>query len=82
MNKALKIMGYGSPKFTPHGFRSSFSTIAREIGGFGHEVIEAQLAHATGSEVSRAYNRAQYLEQRRELMQWWADFQDEIEGVE
>jgi integrase len=77
MNKALKIMGYGAPRFTPHGFRSSFSTIAREIGGFPHEVIETQLAHATGSEVSRAYNRAQYIEQRRELMQWWADFQEE-----
>ena len=78
MNKALKILGYGGQRFTPHSFRSTFSTIAREVGEFPHNIIEFQLGHKEGGAVSQAYNRAQYLPQRRELMQWWADWLDEV----
>ena len=78
MNKALKLLGYGGQRFTPHSFRSTFSTVAREIGEFPHHIIETQMAHKEGTAVSQAYNRAEYLPQRRELMQWWADWLDEV----
>ncbi len=77
LNKALTRMGYDSTKLVTHGFRAMFSTIANEQSNFRSEVIETQLAHKVGNEVSRAYNRAQYLQERKELMQWWSDYLDE-----
>ncbi len=72
MSKALRDMGYGG-KATPHGFRASFSTMANEKSGFPSEVIEKALAHEERNKIRGAYNRAEYLEQRRRLMQWWGD---------
>ena len=46
----------------------------------GHEIIERQLAHAERNSVVKAYNHAQHLSKRREMMQWWADYLDEIES--
>jgi len=77
LNKALTRMGYDSSKLVTHGFRAMFSTVANEQSNFRSEVIETQLAHKVGNEVSRAYNRAQYLQERKELMQWWSDYLDE-----
>ncbi len=76
LNKALARMGYDSSKLVTHGFRAMFSTVANEQSNFRSEVIETQLAHKVGSEVSRAYNRAQYLKERKELMQWWSNYLD------
>ena len=62
---------------TPHGFRSSFSTLAYEHQkehGFSGEVIESQLAHEVGGKVKMAYMRSDFLEDRRELLQWWSAF--------
>ncbi len=73
---ALYRMGYHS-KATGHGFRSTASTILNE-NGFPPDVIERQLAHAERNEVRAAYNHAQYLPERRKMMQWWADY---LEGV-
>ena len=70
MGKALRDMGYQG-KATPHGFRSSFSSAAYEKSGFASEVIEKCLAHEEKNKIKGAYNRAEYLEQRRQLMQWW-----------
>ncbi|MGM1295579.1 tyrosine-type recombinase/integrase, partial [Enterobacter hormaechei] len=56
-----------------HGLRSIASTALNEEG-FPPDVIEAALAHVDKNEVRRAYNRSDYLEQRRPMMQWWADF--------
>jgi integrase len=70
MSKALRDMGYLG-KATPHGFRSSFSSMAHERSGFASEVIEKSLAHEEKNKIKGAYNRAEYLEQRRHLMQWW-----------
>ncbi len=53
-----------------HGMRSIDSTVLNEKG-FQPDVIEAALAHIDTNEVSRAYNRSQYLDQRREMMVWW-----------
>ncbi len=72
MSKALRDMGYRG-KATPHGFRSSFSSMAHERSGFPSEVIEKALAHEEKNKIKGAYNRAEYLEQRRQLMQWWGN---------
>ena len=72
MSKALRDMGYLG-KATPHGFRASFSSMAHERSGFASEVIEKSLAHEEKNKIKGAYNRAEYLEQRRQLMQWWGD---------
>ncbi len=69
---ALYRMGYHS-RATVHGFRSTASTILNE-NGHRSDVIEAQLAHSEGNKVRAAYNHAQYLPERREMMQWWADY--------
>jgi len=60
--------------FTPHGIRSTASTWANEVGHFRRDVIERQLAHTERNSVRAAYNHAEYLPERRQLMQAWADF--------
>lgn len=70
---ALYRLGYRG-RMTAHGFRALASTVLNEQSGFAHDVIERQLAHKETDAVRAAYNRAQYLPQRRELMQWWGDW--------
>jgi len=76
---AIRRMGYTKEEFTPHGFRSMFSTIAHEKSKFKYDVIETQLAHSVGNSVSQAYNRAKYLDERVELMQWWSEYLNEVQ---
>lgn len=76
INKALKIMGF-EDRQTGHGFRGLASTIMNERSGFRSEVIERQLAHKEKDKIRRAYNHATYMDERRELMQWWSDFLDQ-----
>jgi integrase len=71
---ALYRLGYHG-RATGHGFRASASTILNEIG-FHADVIERQLAHAERNKIRAAYNKAQYLPERRTLMQEWADLVD------
>jgi integrase len=73
---ALYRMGYHS-RATGHGFRSTASTILNERE-FRPDVIERQLAHGERNRVRAAYNHAQYLPERRQMMQWWADYLDEV----
>lgn len=73
---ALRRMGYSNEDMTPHGFRAMARTMAAERLGIAPEVIEAQLAHAVVDDLGRAYNRTQFLDQRRELMTKWADYLD------
>jgi len=77
---ALYRLGYRG-RMTAHGFRALASTVLNEHSGFERDVIERQLAHRESDEVRAAYNRAQYLTQRRKLMQWWADWLDEQRGL-
>jgi len=70
---ALYRLGYRG-RMTAHGFRSLASTVLNEQSGFSHDVIERQLAHKENDAVRAAYNRADYLPARRELMVWWADW--------
>jgi len=75
---AIRRMGYTTDEFTPHGFRAMFSTIAHEKSKFKYDAIEIQLAHKVGNSVSQAYNRAEYLDERVQLMQWWSDY---LQGI-
>ena len=74
-NKALRTMGYRKDQMTAHGFRALASTRLNEMG-FEQRVIDFSLAHLDPNATRRAYNRALYLEQRRELAQVWADYLD------
>lgn len=69
-NMALKRMGYGQ-RLVAHGLRSLTSTILNEQG-FDPEIIEAALAHTGKDDVRNAYNRAQYIERRKPMMNWWS----------
>ncbi|MGF6777842.1 integrase [Paraburkholderia sp. GAS334] len=69
---ALYRMGYHS-RMTGHGFRGLASTILNEHG-FNRDWIELQLAHSERDDVRAAYNHAQYLPERRKMMQWWGDY--------
>ncbi|MCY4579257.1 MAG: integrase arm-type DNA-binding domain-containing protein [Chloroflexi bacterium] len=73
LGKVLKSAGLHS-RTTAHGFRSSFRNWAQEQTGASHAAMELALAHAVGSAVERAYMRSDLLDQRRELMQQWANF--------
>lgn len=74
---AIYRMGYHS-KATAHGFRATASTILNEKN-FRADVIEKQLAHGERNKVRASYNHAQYLPERKEMMQWWADHLDKLE---
>ncbi|MRG48286.1 tyrosine-type recombinase/integrase [Chitinophaga sp. SYP-B3965] len=73
----LKRMGYKG-KMTGHGFRALAMSTIKEKLGYQHEVVDRQLAHAPKSGVDRAYDRAKFLPQRREMMQKWADYIDRV----
>jgi integrase len=73
---ALYRLGYKG-KMTGHGFRSVASTMLNEAG-FRGDVIERQLAHSERDEIRGAYNRAEYLPERRAMMQQWADMLDAL----
>ena len=73
---ALYRLGYKG-KMTGHGFRAVASTMLNETG-FRPDVVERQLAHCERNEVRGAYNRAEYLAERRQMMQHWADYLDGI----
>ena len=76
INKALKLAGYGG-KHTGHGFRHLLSTELNERG-YNSDWIESQLAHTGGDKIRATYNKAQYLEQRQQMMQDWADSIDAL----
>ena len=63
---------------TIHGFRSLASSILNESGKWNPDAIERQLAHSERDQVRAAYNRANYLDQRKQMMQWYADYLDEL----
>lgn len=78
LNAALRRLGYPKDKMTTHGFRSMASTRLNESGKFAPDVIERQLAHLEQNEVRRAYNAAQHMPERIRMMQFWADYLDDL----
>jgi integrase len=77
VNSALRRLGFDSKTMTGHGFRALASTRLNEMG-WVPDVIERQLAHAERNKVRAVYNRAQYLPERRKMMQAWADYLDQL----
>ena len=77
INAALRRVGFSGDEMVSHGFRSIASTRLNELG-WHPDLIELQLAHAERNEVRSAYNRAQRLDERRKMMQAWADHLDDL----
>lgn len=72
---ALRRMGYQG-KMTGHGFRALAMSTIKEKLGYRHEVVDRQLAHVPANQVDKAYDRAQFLDDRTKMMQEWADYVD------
>lgn len=77
VNGALRRLGYESSEMTGHGFRSMASTLLNE-NGWNKDAVERQLAHSERNSVRAAYNYAEYLPERRRMMQYWADYLDSL----
>lgn len=75
---ALDRMGYKG-RMTGHGFRALAMSTIKERLGYRHEVVDRQLAHAPKDKVASAYDRAQFLAERRKMMQEWADYVEAME---
>jgi integrase len=78
INAALRAMGFSADEVTGHGFRATARTMLHERLGFSPDVIEAQLAHSVRDSLGRAYNRTEFVEQRRQMLQRWADYLDKL----
>ena len=76
---ALRRLGYSADEMTGHGFRSMASTLLNEHG-WNRDAIERQLAHAERNNIRAAYNYAEYLPERRNMMQWWAEHLDKLKA--
>ena len=77
MNVLIRRIGYAG-RVTGHGFRHTMSTILHEQG-YNSAWIETQLAHVDKNSIRGTYNHAQYLDGRREMLQWYADYMDSLE---
>lgn len=84
MNAALKRLDFGTDDHVSHGFRAMARTmIAERLHGVPEALVEAQLGHGKSGPLGSAYDRAEYLEQRRLMMQTWADYLDKLrQGAE
>lgn len=80
INASFRRMGFDGETIVGHGFRATARTILDEVLGFRPDIIEHQLAHAVRDPNGRAYNRTAFLDQRREMMQVWADYLDGLKA--
>ena len=80
INYALRRMGYTSEEMTAHGFRSTACTILNEQG-WNKDAIERQLAHSERNNIRAAYNYAEYLPERKKMMQEWANYLDKLKNI-
>ena len=78
INVCIRRLGFTKEQMTAHGFRAMARTILDEVHGFRPDIIEHQLAHAIRDPNGRAYNRTAHLDERRKMMQEWADYLDEL----
>lgn len=79
LNSALRTLGYDTrEQITGHGFRATARTLIRELLHWDREVIERHLAHVSDEELGGSYDRATFLEQRRQMIQVWADLLDDL----
>ena len=76
---ALRRLGYTNDEMSAHGFRAMARTlIVENIPGIHPDVIEAQLAHGKSGPLGSAYDRAEFMQQRRQMMVTWADYLDKL----
>lgn len=80
LNSALRRMGISKDELVAHGWRAVFRTLAVEVLGEHVEHVEQQLAHQVSDALGRAYNRTTFIEERRSMMQRWADYLDELKS--
>ncbi len=73
----MRSLGYSGDQMTGHGFRTSASTMLNELG-WNRDAIERQLAHSERNSVRAAYNQAEFLPERIQMMQAWADRLDTL----
>ena len=79
INSALRTLGYDTrEQITGHGFRATARTLIRELLGWDREVIERHLAHVSDEELGGSYDRTTHLDQRRRMIQAWADLLDDL----
>ena len=78
LNAALRRLGYAKDEATGHGFRATASSLLNESGKWHPDAIERQLAHIEGNSVRAAYARGEHWDERVSMMQWWADYLDEL----
>lgn len=78
---ALRRMGFSKDEISVHGFRATARTLLDEVLGFRPDFIEHQLAHAVKDPNGRAYNRTAHLEERRKMMQAWANYLENLKLV-
>ena len=78
INQAFRRMGYGVGEVTPHGLRTTASTLLNESGKWSPDAIERSLAHADKDAVRGIYNRGKYWEERVAMHQWWSDYLDQL----
>ena len=81
VRSALRGMGFTGEDITPHGFRHMASTNLHELGYASH-LIAKQLAHADRNKIRAVYNHAEYLPERRKMMQAWADYLYQLKSGE
>ena len=84
INAALRRLDYRNDEHVAHGFRAMARTmLAERVAGIPAELVEAQLGHGKSGPLGSAYDRAEYMEQRRQMMQTWADYLDRLrEGAQ
>lgn len=78
LGAALMSLGFSRDEMTAHGFRAMARTMLVERLGVDESIVEAQLAHRVKDSLGRAYNRTQFVEQRADMMQRWADYLDRL----
>lgn len=81
INAALRSMGFSADEVTGHGFRATARTMLVERLGIAESVVEAQLAHAVKDNLGRAYNRTEFIAERVDMMQRWADYLDALRSA-
>ena len=77
---AMRRMEIDKEEMSGHGFRAMARTILDEVLGYRPEIIEQKLAHQVRDPLGRAYNRTTHLEERRAMMQAWADYLDTLKN--
>ena len=80
LNVAMRLLGFENSEVTVHGFRHTASTMLNESRLWSADAIGRELAHVDNNNIRATYNAAEYLDERRKMMQWWADRLDRLKA--